>query len=210
MNATPPVVSIVGESGSGKTTLIVGLIERLTARGIRCGAIKRGHHLLPDIEGKDTARFAAAGAGPVVGMGPDNTVLHSVMLGMHEVLALMAGRVDIVLAEGLRSQDVRCFVVIGNDPRPTPGRVIARLDAVDDDAIGWLAEMLATQMCEGSARTPTETRRNPMIELKINGEVIPLNQFVSSLLDAQMRATVSTLRDIPDKVEEIVLKVVAE
>ena len=49
-----------------------------------------------------------------------------------------------------------------------------------------------------------------MIELKVNGRVIPLNQFVSNLLEAQMRATVSTLRDMPDKVEEIALKVVLD
>ena len=206
----PPVVSVVGESGMGKTTLLVGLITRLTARGIRCGAIKRGHHLLPEVEGKDTARLAAAGAGPVAGLGPDNTVLHSVILGIPEVLALMSGRVDIILAEGLRSQEVRGFVVIGNDPRPVPGRVIARLDSVDDKVVAWLTEMLATQMCEGSARTPADSRRYSMIELKVNGQTIPLNQFVSSLLEAQMRATVSTLRDIPDKVDEIVLTVVPE
>ena len=43
----------------------------------------------------------------------------------------MSGRVDIVLAEGLRSPEVGCFVVIGDDPRPVPGCVIA----------GWIPSM---------------------------------------------------------------------
>ncbi|MCU0611364.1 MAG: molybdopterin-guanine dinucleotide biosynthesis protein MobB [Candidatus Eisenbacteria bacterium] len=208
----PPIVSIVGESGTGKTTLIVGLISRLTARGIRCGAIKRGHHLSPDVEGKDTARFAAAGAAPVAGLGPDNAVVHSVILGVPEILGIMTGRVDLVFAEGLRTPEVGWCVVIGDDPRPAPGRVIARLRTVDEDAAIWLAEMLASQFCKVPVTSgpESETRRKAMVELKVNGRVIPLNQFVSNLLEAQMRATVSTLRDMPEKVEEIVLKVVMD
>lgn len=207
----PPIVSVLGESGSGKTMLLVGLIRRLTARGIRCGAIKRGHHLTPDVEGKDTARFAAAGASPVAGLGPDNAVLHGVVLTVPEILAIMAPRVHLIVAEGLRRDEVDGFILVGDDPRPVPGRIIARVAAVDDDVIAWLAEMLAAQVGETAARAmAADSRRSMMIELKVNGQEVPLNRFVSQLLEAQIRATVRTLRDIPDEVEEIVLKVNAK
>ncbi|MBN1426001.1 hypothetical protein JXA88_15740 [Candidatus Fermentibacteria bacterium] len=49
-----------------------------------------------------------------------------------------------------------------------------------------------------------------MVELKINGQSVPLNPFISNLLEAQMTATVKTLRDIPDKVEEIELRIAPE
>lgn len=49
-----------------------------------------------------------------------------------------------------------------------------------------------------------------MVELKVNGQPVPLNPFISSLIEAQMLATVKTLRDIPEEVEEILLRVKAE
>ena len=55
--------SFVGWSGSGKTTLIERLTLALAARGRRVVCLKQAHHAATfQPEGKDTARFLAAGA----------------------------------------------------------------------------------------------------------------------------------------------------
>lgn len=63
-----PVVSIVGQrSNSGKTTLLVKLIAEAKNRGWRVAAIKHDvHGFEMDKPGKDTWKFAQAGADVVV------------------------------------------------------------------------------------------------------------------------------------------------
>ncbi len=202
----PPVVSVVGRSGSGKTTLLVSLIACLTTRGFRCGAMKSSHHRL-DVEGKDTHRLAAAGACAVVGLGADGAVLSGVSVGIQEALELLPPRVDLVLAEGVRSPLVGWFIVIGDDPRPVPGPVMAHLAAVDEASASSLADTIASEVLLCPRDPPHPWRKQTMVELSVNGHPIPLNQFVSRLLEAQLRATVATLRDIPEDVREIVVRV---
>lgn len=63
-----PVVSIVGQrSNSGKTTLLVKLIAEAKRRGWRVAAVKHDvHGFEMDKPGKDTWKFAQAGADVVV------------------------------------------------------------------------------------------------------------------------------------------------
>ncbi|MFY9257166.1 MAG: cyclic pyranopterin monophosphate synthase MoaC [Dethiobacteria bacterium] len=66
----PPVIInlIAAQSGTGKTTIIEKLLPELTAQGLQVAALKgEVHHYNLDIPGKDTWRFARAGA-TVVGM----------------------------------------------------------------------------------------------------------------------------------------------
>ncbi len=71
-----PVVSFVGHSGSGKTTLVEKLIRELKDRGYRVAVIKHHYHrgLEFDTPGKDSWRFARAGADHVVLAGPDRAI----------------------------------------------------------------------------------------------------------------------------------------
>lgn len=74
----PPVIInfTAAQSGTGKTTLLEKLLPELAARGLKAAALKGEiHHYNLDIPGKDTWRFAQAGA-PVVGMTtPDKYIL---------------------------------------------------------------------------------------------------------------------------------------
>lgn len=66
----PPVIInlVAAQSGTGKTTLLEKLLAELTARELKVAALKgEVHHYNLDIPGKDTWRFAQAGAA-VVGM----------------------------------------------------------------------------------------------------------------------------------------------
>jgi molybdopterin-guanine dinucleotide biosynthesis protein MobB len=71
-----PILSIVAPSGTGKTTLLEDVIRSLVAAGKRVAVLKASHedHYL-DVPGKDSHRFAGAGA-PIVGLvGPGVTTL---------------------------------------------------------------------------------------------------------------------------------------
>ena len=58
-----PTVVFSGFSGSGKTTLIEKLVVELKAQGLRLAVVKHdGHEFEIDHEGKDSWRFAQAGA----------------------------------------------------------------------------------------------------------------------------------------------------
>ena len=69
---TKPVLSVAAPaSGTGKTTFIEKLIPLLVQRGVRTAVIKSDSHGFDlDTEGKDTARFTAAGAEAVAVSSP--------------------------------------------------------------------------------------------------------------------------------------------
>jgi 4-hydroxy-tetrahydrodipicolinate reductase len=107
---TIPVVSVVGYSGSGKTTLLEKLIRELKQRGYRLAAIKHHHSrgLQFDKPGKDSWRFAQAGADQVGIAGPDR-VIHVRAFEEEPTLEQVVGGmrdVDLILVEGFKQADV--------------------------------------------------------------------------------------------------------
>lgn len=67
-----PVICIVGKSKSGKAKLMEALIKELKSGGLRVGALKYHKHgdFEIDIEGKDTWKYAKAGADTVAISSP--------------------------------------------------------------------------------------------------------------------------------------------
>ena len=106
----PRVVGFYGRSGSGKTTLIERVLRALRERGLRAAVIKQSRHA-PDVDtpGKDTWRFAQAGANPVVFHAQGESVLFlpggKTVKDLFEMLAAMGqDRPDIILVEGARDE----------------------------------------------------------------------------------------------------------
>ena len=76
MKRTVSVLGFAGYSGSGKTTLIERLLPLLEEKGIRTAVIKHdAHGLRFDTEGKDSQRFAAAGAVCSLVNGPEQSAI---------------------------------------------------------------------------------------------------------------------------------------
>jgi molybdopterin-guanine dinucleotide biosynthesis protein MobB len=71
------VVAAVGRSGSGKTVTLEYLISQLSNEGYKVGAIKHVHHkgFTIDTEGKNTWRYAQAGAKIVAAISPDEVAI---------------------------------------------------------------------------------------------------------------------------------------
>ena len=109
MTTAIPILSIVGRSGSGKTTLLVKLIRELKRRGHRLAVVK--HHYHPDLEfdvpGKDSFRFAEAGADHVIIAGPTKVVHVRQCTSeptLDDVVARVRG-VDLIITEGYKRAD---------------------------------------------------------------------------------------------------------
>ena len=112
-----PVVSFVGSSGSGKTTLLERVVRELKAKGYRVAVIKHSHHDFDiDQPGKDTWRFAQAGSDVVAISSPNKIAIIERVdteLPLEQIERLMAGKVDIVLAEGYKNGNTAKIRVLG-------------------------------------------------------------------------------------------------
>jgi len=71
------IVAAVGRSGSGKTVIIEYLVRQLSVEGFKVGVVKHVHHrgFTIDTEGKNTWRYAQAGAKVVVAISPDEVAI---------------------------------------------------------------------------------------------------------------------------------------
>ncbi len=102
-----PVIAFAAYSGTGKTTLIEQIIRCLKARGLRVGVIKHdAHEFEIDHEGKDSWRFAHAGADvTIVGSGTKTAIIEQRPHTVHELIARMEG-VDLVIVEGYKNENL--------------------------------------------------------------------------------------------------------
>lgn len=154
--ATPVIVAFAAPSGTGKTTLIEALIGRLRARGLRVGAIKSDAHRVElDTPGKDTHRMRESGAEVTALVSRDQIAIFRDAPGpehpLAQVVSIFFAHLDVVVAEGFRSQGVPTVVlcrsgvpmegwawpreviaVAGDGPAPEG---LPRLDLDDPEAI---------------------------------------------------------------------------
>jgi molybdopterin-guanine dinucleotide biosynthesis protein B len=103
----PVVIPVVGGKKSGKTTTIELLVKDLTRRGYKVAVAK----YIPepdftiDTDGKDTWRFAHAGARVVVGVSSDEIAtiekVHTSGFSLDDILRRCTD-VDVVFLEGFR------------------------------------------------------------------------------------------------------------
>lgn len=111
-----PLITVIGKSGSGKTTLIEKLIQVLHRDGYRLATVKHHSHAGFEIDtpGKDSWRFAQAGAQQVVIAAPDKYATYRKLdteLSLDEIAARITD-VDLILVEGyLRSNKASIEVV---------------------------------------------------------------------------------------------------
>ncbi|GFO96147.1 molybdopterin-guanine dinucleotide biosynthesis protein B [groundwater metagenome] len=99
------VVCIVGKSKTDKSGLMEGLIKELKSRGIRVGALKYHKHgdFEMDVEGKDTWKYAKAGADTVaISSSVKFAVIQKVKeeMGIDDICNKYFSDNDIVLADG--------------------------------------------------------------------------------------------------------------
>lgn len=103
MERDTPIYSFAAFSNTGKTTFLEKLIPLLKGRGLRVAVIKDdAHHIQMDKEGKDTWRFARAGADVVAVTSTEKcAVIEQRSLTVEQMLRRIYD-VDLVLTEGYK------------------------------------------------------------------------------------------------------------
>lgn len=98
-----PVYTFTAFSGAGKTTYLERLIPALKAHGLRVGIVKHhGHDTQLDQEGKDSWRFARAGADVTAVVSPGQAAfIENRGLDPEEAVNRIWG-VDLILTEGYK------------------------------------------------------------------------------------------------------------
>ncbi len=148
--AQVPVITVTGWSNSGKTTLMTQVVTCLNERGIQVGVIKHHGHASGgvDEEGKDTWKYAQAGANPVVLSASTQYAIYRTVEEeptRDELIERIADEVDLVIVEGFRSDADGAVEVsrkeTGRGPKLEPDERIA---LVSDDE-----ELRASVAAEG-------------------------------------------------------------
>ena len=153
------VYSFIAWSGTGKTTYLTALIAALKARGVRVGVVKHDAHRFDlDREGKDTHRFAGAGADVVAIADAEKCAVMDYRPTTPEALIARITDVDVILVEGWHTQaenpilvhraatgqppklnPADCVAVVSDTPLQTGGKPLFPLDAPGALA-DWLLE----------------------------------------------------------------------
>ena len=109
-------ISLVGPSGSGKTEIICKLLAYFEAQGLKVAVLKHTHKLDLGDTGKDTWRFAQAGARLVALAAPglmQVTRYSAEEPPLATVLAALAPEADLILVEGYKKGPLPKVAVVG-------------------------------------------------------------------------------------------------
>ncbi|UCG84136.1 MAG: molybdopterin-guanine dinucleotide biosynthesis protein B [Dehalococcoidia bacterium] len=201
-----PIIGVVGKSGVGKTYVIGKLVAELKSRGYRVATIKHSaHDVNLDLEGKDSWHHAQAGSDAVVISSPHRfaiirTVDHDSSLA--ELSRFIGPDFDIVLAEGFKQNKVPKIEVhrkeMGSDLVSEQEELLA---IVTDEMLEMDIPQYSTEdsrslvdLIEGEYCTKEE---KAAVSLYVNGEPVPLNDFVRNLISNVLIGLVASLKRIP-------------
>ncbi len=100
-----PVFAFAAYSGTGKTTVIEKIVRALKSKGLRVAVIKHdGHRFEIDHEGKDSWRFAHAGADITIISSQEKTAyVEQRSLSLRQLID-MVHDVDLILVEGYKNE----------------------------------------------------------------------------------------------------------
>lgn len=212
-----PIVTFIGWHDSGKTTLASQVVRHLKTKGYRVAVIKSSKESGIDFDspGTDTAKHRMAGADSVMFVAPDRMVLQA----GNENLPLVAlsyryfPDVDIVIGEGfkdarrvpkievLRDREkmlrnrVSGVIAVATDLADVSGDNVFSLDDSPGIAL-FIEKRFLLQQCNKQDRAV----------LFVNGQRIPLKNFVQEVLASTVGGFVGSLK-CADQIEEIELRI---
>jgi molybdopterin-guanine dinucleotide biosynthesis protein B len=195
-----PVIGIAGSSGSGKTTLVLKLIAELKERGYRVAAIKHTRHPVDvDRPGKDSQKFAQAGAEAVALATPDKVavILPSPGQWSPEDIALrLFPEVDLVLVEGFGDAAIPRIGVMRKGLSKLPDRkgliglvtdlkTKSRVPVFSFEQVGAVADLVEDYI----------RRLGPKrdVRLDVNGRKIMIKPFIKDFFLKTIAAMVDSL-----------------
>ena len=138
-----PVISFIGHHNAGKTRLLSQLVETLTERGLRVGAVKHAPHgiVADEPDGTDSRQLREAGAHRMLLLGRDTAVLTWAQPSIEDLEATIQrlfADCDLVLIEGLKRgpfPKIEVFRRTGKIPQEPLAGAIDVVAVVSDAAI---------------------------------------------------------------------------
>ncbi len=210
------IITFIGWHDSGKTTLATQVVTELTHLGYRIAVIKStsDEGIQFDTPGTDTYKHKVAGADSVMLVAPDQMVLQTKNCGLS--LRTLAHRyfpdVDLVVGEGFKTakriakievfrnidqslrDEVQGVVAVATDLEGVTGEYVFRLDAAHDIAL-----FIEKRYLRNKGRAESTT-------LLVNGDKVPLKDFIQEALAGTVHGFLKTLK-LDKDMKEIELRI---
>jgi molybdopterin-guanine dinucleotide biosynthesis protein B len=201
------IVAAVGLSETGKTLLLSGLIGEFTRRGLRTFAVKHcAHGFMLDTEGKDTWKYAQAGADGVAMVSSEEWAVIE-RTGEEDVDLRSLGRrvfagADIVLVEGGKdAPGIKKIEVLRSgvsDVVRTPPEellaVVSDAGAPAGTSVPVFTLSQRVEICDFILSQAEEAMTD--IKLEVDGREIPLNPFVRTFIENTVLGMVMSLNGV--------------
>jgi molybdopterin-guanine dinucleotide biosynthesis protein B len=228
------ILAVVGTSQSGKTTTIEVLLKGLTKKGYKIGSAKHIPEVgfTIDAEGKDTWRHAKAGASTVLSVAQNEVAVikkvNTTNWDLKKMVSEFPEDVDIILLEGFKSlvekdssipklvtvktlEDVELALKRYKNILAFISSIIIERKKIDMPFIDSLKEPrelvdLVDKKIAISVQRKRE--REEKIIVNINGQLLPLGNFVQDILRNTILGMVSSLKGVKIKGEEKVSVVI--
>ncbi len=210
-----PIISVVGKSDSGKTSLLTDLVAELRQRGFRVAVVKHATEEIElDTPGKDTWRFAGAGAAASAILSAGNLAVFTKLEREDDpraVTPFLGADLDLILTEGFKKGPHPKIEVHRREQGPEllspPGELLA---VVTDEPLPVSVPQFSRDEAHGIADLLVEkvlhAPGQSMVELSINGTPVKLDSAASDLLFRTLVALASGLRS-PGEVESLEITV---
>ena len=212
-----PIVTFIGWHDSGKTTLASQVVRHLKTKGYRVAVIKSSKEPGIDFDspGTDTAKHRMAGADSVMFVAPDRMVLQA----GNENLPLVAlsyryfPDVDIVIGEGFKdARRVPKIEVLRDREKMLRNRVSGVIAVATDladvsgDNVFSLDDSPGIALFIEKRFLLQQRNKQDRAVLFVNGQRIPLKNFVQEVLASTVGGFVGSLK-CADQIEEIELRI---
>ena len=222
------ILAVVGNSQTGKTTAIEVLLKGLRKKGYKIGSAKHipEEEFTIDSEGKDTWRHAQAGAGTVLSVAQDEVAVikkvNTTNWDLRRIVSEFPEDTDVIILEGFK----RVVEKDSSIPKLVTAKTVTDIEAAlirYKNILGFISsiqlrkvetdipfidtlkepEKLVNLVDEKVAILVKRKReREEKITVSINGELLPLGNFVQDILRNTILGMVSSLKGVKIKGEE--------
>jgi len=210
------IVAAVGLSETGKTLLLTGLIGEFKRRGLRTFAVKHcAHGFMLDTEGKDTWKYAQAGADGVAMVSSEEwaVIERTADVDMRSLALRMFAGADVVLVEGGKdAPGIKKIEVLRSgvsDVVRTPPEellaVVSDAGAPAGTSVPVFTLSQRVEICDLILSQAEEAMAD--IKLEVDGREVPLNPFVRTFIENTVLGMVTSLNGVNLEPKKISLEI---